>query len=468
MKATLRFLGAARNVTGSRYLLECSGKRLLIDCGLYQEREYRERNWLDFPVPPESIDALLLTHAHLDHSGFIPKLARDGFDGKIYCTGATADIARIALLDSAHVLTEDAKYKKQRHDKEGRKGKYPEVPLYTEEDALNCSHLFSPVKYGEPMEISDGITATYFDAGHILGSSMIQVRLKVDGDLRTLLFSGDVGRWEKPILRDPTLFEDADYLVVESTYGDRQHEEPKDVEEMLAEVINTTRRAGGNVIIPSFAIERAQEVLYHLNTLLLEKRIPPIMVFMDSPMAIRVTEVFKRYPKLYDEDMIELVEDGHSPFDFKCLKMSVTVDDSKAINYIRGTVIVIAGSGMCTGGRIKHHLVNNISRPECTVLFVGYQAVGTLGREIVEGNKQVRIFGQIRPVKAKIREIQGFSAHADRDELLRWLSSLKQDPRHAFVTHGEEKPAHSFAKLVHKQCGWRTSVPAYGDTVELD
>jgi metallo-beta-lactamase family protein len=467
MAAKISFFGAARNVTGSRYLLECNGSRLLIDCGLYQEREYRERNWLDFPVSPKSIDAVLLTHAHLDHSGYVPKLAKDGFSGKVYCTGATADIAKIALLDSAHVMTEDAKYKKKRHDKEGRKGKYPEVPLYTEEDALNCSRLFSPVKYGESVEIADGIEAVYSDAGHILGSSMIQVKARVDGNVRTFLFSGDVGRWDKPILKDPTFFEEADYIVVESTYGDRHHEDPKDIEEMLAEVINTTRRAGGNIVIPSFAIERAQEVLYHLNTLLLEKRIPPIMVFMDSPMAIRVTEVFKRHPKLYDDEMIELVEDGHSPFDFKCLKTSVTVDDSKAINYIRGTVIVIAGSGMCTGGRIKHHLLNNISRPESTVLFVGYQAGGTLGREIVEGNKQVRIFGQMRPVKAKIREIQGFSAHADRDELLRWLSSVKKDPRHVFVTHGEEKPAKSFAKLLHKEYDWKTSVPAYGDAIEL-
>jgi metallo-beta-lactamase family protein len=467
MDMKIGFFGAAQNVTGSRYLLEANGTRLLVDCGLYQERDLKERNWAEFPVPPGSIDAILLTHAHLDHSGFIPKLAREGFSGKVYCTGATAEIAKIALIDSAHVLTEDAKYKKKRHDKEGRKGKYPDVPLYTEEDARNCYHLFSPVKYEKPVQVGDGIEATYYDAGHILGASMIRVRVSANGDTRTLLFSGDIGRWNKPILNDPTSFEEADYVVVESTYGDRQHEDPKDVEEMLADAIDSARRAGGNIVIPSFAIERAQEVIYHLNCLMLENRIPPLMVFLDSPMAIRVTEVFKRHPRLYDEEMKELVEEGHSPFDCKCLKMSVTVEDSKAINYIRGTIIIIAGSGMCTGGRIKHHLVNNISRPESTVLFVGYQAVGTLGREIVEGGKQVRIFGQPRTVKAKVRQIQGFSAHADRDELMRWLSSLKRDPRHVFVTHGEDKPAHSFASLVHREYGWKTSVPAYGTTTPL-
>jgi metallo-beta-lactamase family protein len=468
MSIELKFLGAARNVTGSRYLLQCNGKKLLIDCGLYQEREYLERNWAPFPVPPDRIDAILLTHAHLDHGGFIPKLVREGFHGPIVCTAATAEIAKIALLDSAHILTEDALFKKRRHDKEGRKGPYPEEPLYTETDAKDSFPLFKPVEYLKPVEIGDGIEATYHDAGHILGSAMVTLDLKVNGTRRTILFSGDIGRYNKPILRDPTVFEQADYVVMESTYGDRIHEDPKDIDEMLADIINSTKSAGGNIVIPSFAIERAQELLYRLNCLLLEDRIPHMMVFIDSPMAIRVTEVFKRFPELYDEEMTELVRKGNSPFRFPSLKTTETAEDSKAINYIRGTVIIIAGSGMCTGGRIKHHLINNISRPESTVLFVGYQAAGTLGREIVEGKKHVRILGETRPVKAKIRQIQGFSAHADRDELESWVSNLKSEPSHVFVTHGEDKPAHSFAKLLYQKKGWKTSVPTYGEEAKLD
>jgi metallo-beta-lactamase family protein len=468
MEMKLKFLGAAQNVTGSRYLLECNGRRLLIDCGLYQEREFKDRNWNPFPVPPNSIDGIILTHAHLDHSGFIPRLSRDGFHGKIYCTGATAEIAKIALLDSAHVLTEDALFKKRRHEREGRKGPFPEVPLYTEEDALNSSSLFSPVEYSEPTEIGDGIQATFHDAGHILGSAMVTLDVKADGEARRILFSGDIGRWDKPILQDPTVFNGADYVIMESTYGDRRHEDPKDIDEMLAEVINSTRRAGGNVVIPSFAIERAQELLYRLNTLLLEDRIRDTQVFIDSPMAIRVTEVFKHFPDMYDDEMTDLVRAGNSPFRFPNLKMTLNAEDSKAINYIRESIIIIAGSGMCTGGRIKHHLVNNISRPDCTVLFIGYQAFGTLGREIVEGKKHVRILGEKRQVKAKIKQIHGFSAHADRDELFDWVSNLKKPPRQVFITHGEEEPAHSFAELLREKKGWNTSVPAYGDAAGLD
>ena len=464
----LKFLGAAQNVTGSRYLLEDDNIRILVDCGLYQERDLRGRNWDPFPVPPNSIDAVLLTHAHLDHSGLLPKLAREGFSGKIYCTDATAEISQIMLMDSAHLQEEDARSKRRRHEREGRTGPYPEVPLYTIDDANVCLSLFSSVKYGDRVHICDGIAATFHDAGHILGSSMIEVEFSQNGEKRTVIFSGDVGRWDRPILRDPTIFDAADYILVESTYGDRLHEDVDRIDEMLADVVNSTRIAGGNIIIPSFTIGRAQEVLYYLNELLLEDKIPHLMVFVDSPMAINAIEVFQNHPELFDENMMELVTRGDSPFCFPNLKLTRTTRESKAINYISGTAIVVAGSGMCTGGRIKYHLLSNISRAESTILFVGYQAAGTLGRQIVNEPEEVRILGQMRPVRARIARISGFSAHADRDELLRWLSGLRKPPRHVFVTHGEPDAAKHFAHLLTQKKGWEVSVPNYQDEVILN
>jgi metallo-beta-lactamase family protein len=468
MKMSISFLGAAQNVTGSRYLLEHGGLRILVDCGLYQEREFLARNWDRFPVPPKSIDLILLTHAHLDHSGFLPRLVRNGFRGKVYSTQATCEIAKIALLDSARLLTEDAEFKRKRHAKEGRKGPYPEVPLYTEKDAYDSMPLCTPVRYEEPVTIADGIEATYHDAGHILGASHVSLTVEDAGVKRTILFSGDIGRWDKPILRDPTVLEEADYVIMESTYGNRDHEDPKDIDAMLEDVVRSTGKRGGNICIPSFAIGRTQEVLYHLNELLVEDRIPSCDVFIDSPMAVRVTEVFKHHRELFDQEMLKYLREGHSPFSFPELKMVTTVKESKAINAIKKGALIIAGSGMCTGGRIKHHLFQNISRPESTVLFVGYQAIGTLGRHIVDGAREVRIFGQKHQVKAKITQIHGFSAHADRGELLRWVSGLKAAPRSVFVTHGEPEAAKAFADLLKQEKGWSTSVPQYEDRVELD
>ncbi|MBN1351800.1 MBL fold metallo-hydrolase [candidate division KSB1 bacterium] len=463
----LAFLGAAQNVTGSKYLIEANGSRLLVDCGLYQEREYRNRNWEPFPVSPDSIDAVLLTHAHLDHCGYLPKLFHDGFKGEIYCTAATSEIAEIVLLDSAHIQEEDVEFKRNRHQREGRKGPHPLIPLYTQDDAKGCISLLTSVDYDKPVNVGKGIEASFHDAGHILGSSMIRLRVTQDGESRTILFSGDVGRWNKPILLDPTLFENADYVLVESTYGDRLHPDNEDISKLLADVINTTHRAGGNICIPSFAVERAQEVLYHLNKLLIANRIPHLMVFIDSPMAINVTRVFQKHTELYDEEMMALMRRDESPFDFPGLKMTKTVNESKAINHIKGTVIIIAGSGMCTAGRIKHHLVQNISRPESTVLFVGYQARDTLGRHILDGAKDVRILGQRHRVRAKIEAIQGFSAHADRDELFKWLSALKNPPRQLFITHGESDAAERFATFMREKTDWHVSIPNYCDEVNL-
>ncbi|MDD5094421.1 MAG: MBL fold metallo-hydrolase [Dehalococcoidia bacterium] len=468
MEIKLGFLGAARNVTGSCYLLETNGSRILIDCGMFQEWKLKGRNWESFPVPPSSIDAVLLTHVHLDHSGRLPLLVKEGFKGKIYCTPATRELAKIVLLDSAKIQEEDAAYKKKRHEREGKKAKYPEVPLYTTADVEDCLPLFSSVKYDAPFSLGKGIDAVFCDVGHILGSAMVKVCISQGSEQRTIMFSGDVGRWDQPILEDPTLFNQADYVLVEATYGNRLHDSSGNILNELAEVINQTYKNGGNVIIPSFAIERSQVILYHLNELLLQRRIPHLMTFVDSPMAVKVTEVFENHEELFDKKTLEYIHAGKSPFDFPGLVMVKSVEQSMAINHIKGTSIIIAGSGMITGGRIKHHLVANITRPESTIVFVGYQAAGTLGREILDGAKKVRILGQIYPVKAKVVQVSGLSAHADRDDLVRWLSGLKKPPRHVFVTHGDADVVQEFGEFLKEKTGWNVMVPEYQQEVILD
>jgi metallo-beta-lactamase family protein len=463
----LTFLGAAQNVTGSRYLLEVGGQRILVDCGLYQERDLLARNWDPFPVPPASIDTLLLTHAHVDHCGYLPRLVHDGFHGRIVSTPVTAEVAAIVLNDSAKLQVEDAAFKKKRHLREKRTGAHPEVPLYTPEDVAITLPLFDPVGYNTPVAIGDGVTAEFRDAGHILGSASVLVAFGTGAARRTVLFSGDVGRWDKPLLNDPVAAAGADWIVVESTYGDRLHEKTAEIGAHLAAVVTETRRRGGNIIVPSFALERTQEVLWYLNDLIGLKRIPRLLVFVDSPMAVRVTDVFEKHPEILDEQMRALMAHHNSPFQFSGLKLIRTVQQSKAINQISGTVMIIAGAGMCNGGRIKHHLETNITRPQSTVLFVGYQAVGTLGRQILDGRPEVRLFGQMLPVRAKIESIPGFSAHADRDELTRWLAGMQQPPRRVFVTHGEPEAAASFAKHIGEHFGWQATVPAYQQTVLL-
>ena len=468
MQIKLGFYGAARNVTGSRYYLEANGNKFLVDCGLYQERFLKDRNWDPFPIPPNTLDAVLLTHAHIDHCGLLPKLVREGFRGRIYCTDATADIAKIMLTDSARLQEEDAQFKKKRHEKEGRKGAHPEVPLYTVKDAEACYPLFSPVPYGKTLRLADGFEAVFHDAGHVLGSSNLMFKIDRNGESRKILFSGDVGRRNRPILRDPTLFKEADYIIVESTYGDRLHEDGDKIADELAEVINSTVKAGGNIVVPSFALERSQEILYYMNELLAANRIPHIMVFFDSPMAVSITEIFEGHLELFDKEAKAIIRSGKSPFSFPGLTRVSTTDESKAINQISGSIMIIAGSGMCNGGRIKHHLVSNISRPESTILFVGYQAVGTLGRQIVDGAATVRILGKKYKVKAKIVQMNGFSAHADKNELFHWLSAIKNQPRGVFVVHGEEEVSTGFADYLKDKLGWKVSVPQYKDEVILD
>ena len=469
MLAKLTFLGAARNVTGSCYLLEGQDTRVLIDCGMYQERKHQGRNWQPFPFAPQSIDAVFLTHAHLDHCGLLPKLVREGYKGKIYCTQATAEIAQIILLDAAKLQEEDAAFKAKRHKREGRRGPYPEIPLYTIEDAEAVEPHFSPVEYLSCVVTNSNLEGCYYEAGHVLGAAVININVKQDGKNHRVIFSGDIGEPDRPIINDPTIFDEAEYIVIESTYGDRTHEEHRniDIQKQLRDCINRTVSAGGNIIIPSFALERSQEILYHLNELFLRKEIPPLIVFLDSPMAIRITEVFKRHADLFDKEMMQRLRQGNSPFSFENLKIVQTAEESKAINNIKGSSIIIAGSGMVTGGRIKHHIVNNIRRAESTILFVGYQAEGTPGRILLDGAREVRLLGQIHPVKAHIEQIEGFSAHADRDGLLDWLADIRVPPRCVFVTHGEEKAANNFAKILKERTAWTVKVPKYKETVKL-
>jgi metallo-beta-lactamase family protein len=467
--AKLTFLGAARNVTGSSYLLENQDARVLVDCGLYQERKYQKRNWQPLQFDPKSIDAVFLTHAHLDHCGLLPKLVREGYGGKIYCTEATAEIAEIILLDAAQLQEEDAAYKAKRHKREGRRGPYPEKPLYTVEDAQAVQGHFSAVEYLNCVRISSNVEGCYYEAGHVLGAAVININIRRDDKNHRVIFSGDIGEPDRPIINDPTLFHEAEYIVMEATYGDRTHgeHESTDIEKQLRECINRTVSAGGNIVIPSFALERSQELLYHLNELFLRGEIPSLPVFLDSPMAIRITEVFRHHAELYDREMMERLRQGNSFFSFENLKMVQSVEESKAINNMTESCIIIAGSGMVTGGRIKHHIVNNIGRPESMILFVGYQAEGTPGRILLDGAREFRLLGQMHQVRAQIEKIDGFSAHTDRDGLLAWLADIRVPPRCVFITHGEEKAATSFARLLNEKTGWTVKVPEYKDTVKL-
>ncbi|MBN1505017.1 MAG: MBL fold metallo-hydrolase [Candidatus Eisenbacteria bacterium] len=457
----LKFLGAAGQVTGSCYLLEIDGTRMLIDCGLFQERQYLHRNWERFPFPPDTIDYVLLTHVHLDHSGLLPKLVKEGFRGRLLLTPASAEMLPIVLEDSARIQEEDAAYKKKRHRKEGRKGPHPEVPLYKVRDVERCLRLLKEVPYGTLVKLNGRLKVCFHDAGHILGSAMVEVVAHDGRRSRNIIFSGDIGQFNKPILNDPTMFDGADYVVMESTYGNRNHNGVGDEEEELGRVVGDTIKAGGNVLIPAFAIERAQQILYSLGGLLRERKIPAVTVFFDSPMGVEITKVFERSKRCFDKEAQALFSGGLSPFEFPGLRMVESVEDSKAIARFDRPSVIISGAGMLTGGRIKHHLQQNIGRPECTLVFVGYQAAGTLGRLIQEGVSPVRIHGQSHEVKMKTARIEGFSAHAGRDDLRRWMDGFASAPRRIFLTHGEENGISALAEYAASKPGWEVSAPRY-------
>ena len=465
----INFLGAARQVTGSCYLLDCCGKRLLVDCGIFQERALLERNWKPKPIDPKSIDAVLLTHAHLDHSGLLPKFVRDGYKGPVYTTTPTVELAELLLRDSARIQMEDAEFKAKRHRKEGRRGPHPEEPLYDLNDVERTLPLLRGVAHREPVDLGDGVQVRFLEAGHILGASIVELVARENGGTRRVVFSGDLGQWQAPIVPDPAFVSEADVIVCESTYGDGDHSNGngQSIDDALTEVIQDTVRRGGKLLIPTFALERAQELLVHLGEILHAKRVPRLRVYLDSPLAVDATMVYLKYPEFMDDEIRATLESKRLNDVRGLLQFVHSSDDSKALNSKRESCIILAGSGMCTGGRIKHHLRHNIERPETTILFVGYQAEGTLGREILEGASEVRIHGQNYRVRAQVRQIQTLSAHADRRQLLYWFEHFNRPPKRLVLTHGEESKALSLAAHVRESLVWDVVVPRYRDTVEL-
>lgn len=459
----ISFHGADRDVTGSCHLLECAGKRILVDCGLYQgRRELAEENSAPFGFDPASIDFLLLTHAHLDHCGRIPLLTRRGFKGEIIATAATFDLARVILLDSAHLQEEEARRLARRRQR--AQGVADGQPLYTVLDALNSLEFAGrKAVYGAAIQLAPGMRATFLDAGHILGSASIYLEAEEGGGRSTLVFSGDLGNAGRPLLRTPAVPPAADAVVMETTYGDRLHKPLAPSVEELYQVIEQTFRRGGNVVIPTFALERAQEILYVLRVGIESGRLPgSVQVFLDSPLAISATQIFERHPECYGAALAELFRQGRDPFQLPVLHFTRETADSIAINRISGGAVILAGAGMCTGGRIRHHLRHNLWRDQCSVVFVGYAARGTLARSIIDGEKRVRIFDEDVRVRANIHTINGFSAHADRDELLTWQQRIA--PARTFLVHGEESVMREFAsRLQHTQ----VEMPSQGQSFEI-
>ncbi|MBW2520999.1 MAG: MBL fold metallo-hydrolase [Deltaproteobacteria bacterium] len=444
----ISFHGAARDVTGSCHLVECGGTRILIDCGMFQgSRELDEDNAKDFGFDPATIDFLLLTHAHLDHCGRLPLLDLRGFRGEIITTAATRELARLVMLDSAGLQEEEARYRNRRAVKHGR-GESEFEPLYTVLDALNSlEHFGRTAVYNQPLQLNPDIRATFIDAGHILGSACIILELKEAGKTRQLVFSGDLGLSARPILRDPTPPPKADVGIMECTYGDRQHKQLQPSVAEFYDAITSTVQRGGNVVIPTFALERAQEILFYLHAGKEDGSLPnTLQVFLDSPMAISATQIFKRHPECYDEETAALFRAGRDPFNFPGLHLTRETAESMAINRIKGGAVIVAGSGMCTGGRVRHHLKHNIGRIQCSVIFVGFAAHGTLARQIVDGSKKVTIFGKDYPVRAHIHTIGGFSAHAGQNELLAWHRI--SCPQTTFLVHGEPESMAALGQLL--------------------
>ena len=456
--------GAARTVTGSCHLLECSGVRILIDCGMFQGgRDLQEDNAEPFGFDPASIDYVLLTHAHLDHVGRLPLLAKQGFRGEVIATSATFDLARLVILDSVHLQTEDAR--RHRRSRNGKRRVGEDEPLYSMLDALDAMGRFGrAAEYEKVIAVAPGIRATFLDAGHILGSASILLQVSEGGHDRSVLFSGDIGNDGRPLLRDPQTPAAADYVVMESTYGNREHRSfPASVDEFF-DAINSTLARGGNVLIPTFALERTQDLLFCLREGIAKGKLPAhLPVFLDSPMAISATEIFRRHPECYSPEVAKLLAAGTDPLDVPDLHMTRETLDSIAINRIKGGAIIMAGAGMCTGGRIRHHLAGNLGSAATSVIFVGFAATGTLARRIIEGAQSVKIFGEDVPVRARVHTINGFSAHADQRELLAWHSRIA-GKKATFLVHGEEE---AMGELRLRLKGGRVEMPTLHQTFQL-
>ena len=445
----IEFHGANRNVTGSCHMVKCRGKTILVDCGLYQGgREMDEENMNDFGFDPADVDFLILTHAHLDHCGRIPLLVKRGFKGKIVSTPATRELARLVMLDSARIQEEEAKYRLKKVRRKSSNNEEVE-PLYDTLDALNSMDYFTDITgFQKRYRLADGINITFYDAGHILGSASVAMDLEEDGRKRSILFSGDLGNSGRVILRDPAQPPDVDIVVMETTYGDRRHKDLEPSIDELFSAINKTLGRGGNVLIPSFALERSQEILYYLREGFEQKLLPEnIQVFLDYPMAISATQIFRRHPECYDSEALQVLKSGSDPFNLPGLHFTREAAESMAINKISGGAVIIAGSGMCTGGRIRHHLKHNLWRKESSVVFVGYAAHGTLARRIIDGEATVKIYGDEIAVNADIHTIGGFSAHADQRELLDWHRRTGS-PEKTFLVHGEEETMQMFSNLL--------------------
>ncbi len=456
----LKFCGAARIVTGSCYWIKVGETQILVDCGMFQGiKQITRLNYEEFLFDPRNIDYLLLTHAHIDHSGLIPKLCAEGFKGKILTTPTTFDLAKIMLADSAHVQEMDVERENRRRLREGSK---PREPLYSIDDVKNCMPDFKLVKYDKEYEINDDIKVRFRDAGHILGAAIVELFVVENGKEKKLVFSGDLGGWNIPIVRDPSLIDHATYVFVESTYGDRLHDKKDHSYKKLSKIINQTYKKGGRLMIPAFAVERTQELLVAIKTLIKNGEFPNQKVFVDSPLAIKATRIFKKHKEVMDKEALALGD----PFSFKNLEFTEKAKQSMALNHYKEPCIIIAGSGMCTGGRIRHHFKHGIWDPKNAVLFVGYQAEGTLGRYILEGAKKIRMLGHEIKVGSKIYEMNSFSAHGDYLALLKWMGGFKKKPLKVFVTHGEYESSKAF-KLKLEKKGFKCHVPRIGEEIIL-
>ena len=475
MKIT--FLGATRTVTGSNFLVEGAGKKFLVDCGMWQGKAEQEmENSQEFEFNPSEIDFMLLTHAHIDHSGRIPKLYNEGFRNKVYAHKATCDLCTLMLPDSGHIQETEVEWKNK---KRKRKGEEPIEPIYTAEDALRCLEIFEPVQYDQIIEITPEIHVRFNDAGHMLGSSIIEVWVKEGNKETKTVFTGDIGNNDIPLLSPPTMIEDTDFLVMESTYGSRLHMRNDEKAQIFLNVVSETLDNGGTVVIPSFAVGRTQEILYEINKLKDEygdeeefrrkyKTIMKAPVYVDSPLAISATEVFRENMELFDEDTKEEIMRGDNPLEFPGLKFTKTADESKALNEDQTPSIIISASGMCEVGRIKHHLKHNLWNPKSTILFVGYQAPGTLGYNIVNGARTVKIFGEEIAVNARIEYIEGYSGHADQELLMNCIYSYIKKPKHIFLVHGEPESQDVLADKIEEDAKIGVTIPEFGETYELN